>query len=88
MSGKKFHFSFSTVHPDEVLEIINGLNNSTAFGVDEIDTYVLKLVKLDILPALTHIVNLSLSTQQFPHEWKKSKIIPLYKKGDSFNPKN
>jgi len=88
MSGKNCSFKFSAVHPDEVLAILNGLSNSTLFGVDEIDTFAIKLIKFDILPALTHIVNLSLSTQQFPKDWKKSKAIPLYKKGDSFNPKN
>ena len=88
MVGRNCHFSFSTVHPDEVLDVINGLSNSTSFGLDEIDTQVIKLVKLDILPVLTHIINLSLTTHQFPKDWKNSKIIPLLKKGDSFDPKN
>ena len=62
MSGQTCRFSFSAGHPDEVLRVIDGLSNSTSFGVDEIDTYVVKLIKLDFLPAITHIVNLSLSS--------------------------
>ena len=53
-----------------------------------IDTHVIKLVKAEILPALTHIVNLSISTKIFPSSWKKAKVIPLHKKDDLLNPKN
>ena len=41
-----------------------------------------------ILPALTHIINLSISHITFPQLWKKVKIIPLHKKEDLLNPKN
>ena len=88
MVGRSCSFSFSVVHPDEVEKVMSGLSNSSSFGLDQIDTYIIKLVRLDILPALTHIVNLSLSTQEFPTNWKKSKIIPLHKKEDLLNPKN
>ena len=40
------------------------------------------------MPALTHIVNLSISLRQFPSYWKNAKIIPLHKKDDQLNPKN
>ena len=76
------------MHPDEVEKVIGGLSNSSSFGMDEIDTYIIQLVKQDILSALTHVVNLSLSTQVFPTVWKKSKIIPLHQKEDLLNPKN
>ena len=88
MVGRSCSFSFSAVHPDEVGKIISGLKNTTSFGLDQIDTYIIKLAKPIITPALTHIVNLSLSTQKFPTSWKKSKIIPLHKKEDLLNPKN
>ena len=88
MVGRTSSFSFVPVYPDEVGKIISGLKNSNSFGLDQIDTYIIKLVKPSITPALTHIVNLSLSTQKFPSSWKKSKIIPLHKKDDKLNPKN
>ena len=56
--------------------------------MDNIDTYIVKLIKAEILPAITHVINLSISSKKFPAAWKKSKVVPLYKKGDTLNPKN
>ena len=33
-------------------------------------------------------MNLSILTRKFPTAWKKSKVIPLYKRGDLLDPKN
>ena len=40
-----------------------------------VDTYVLKLVKDDIVPAVCHIVNLSIQTNRFP---KNEKLLKSY----------
>ena len=88
MVGRKCSFSLSRVYPDQVDTIISNLNNTTAFGFDQIDTFILKLIRPEIVPAVTHILNLSISTRVFPRSWKKSKIIPLHKKDDPLNPKN
>ena len=88
MRGRTCSFSLAPVHPDQVEKIICSLNNSLSYGLDNIDTYIIKLVKSEILPAITHIINLSISTQTFPAGWKKSKVVPLYKKDDRLNPKN
>jgi hypothetical protein len=53
-----------------------------------LDTYIIKLVAPHILPALTHIINLSIRDGEFPAIWKKAKIVPLLKKGDALDPKN
>ena len=88
MVGRKCSFRLTSVHPDQVANIISNLSNTTAFGLDQIDTSIIKLVKAEILPAVTHLVNLSLTARKFPSLWKKSKIIPLHKKEDPLNPKN
>ena len=88
MSARKCEFTLQPVHPDQVLAIINNLSNSNAFGLDQVDTSTLKLVKTEILPAVTHIMNLSIISRKFPTSWKKSKVIPLHKKGDLLDPKN
>ena len=48
----------------------------------------MKLAGQNIIPALTHIINLSIETHEFPTFWKIAKIIPLHKKDDELNPKN
>ena len=88
MAKRTCSFDLAPVYPDRVDKIICSLNNSTSFGMDEIDTSTIKLVKNEILPVITHIVNLSISTGRFPSAWKKAKVVPLYKKDDPLNPKN
>ena len=88
MEGRQCSFSLSKVHPKDVDTIISSLNNTTAFGFDLIDTSIIKLIKPEILPAVTHILNLSIMSSKFPAAWKKSKIIPLHKKDDPIDPKN
>ena len=88
MSDRQCSFMLQIVHPDQVDKIISNLSNSSAFGLDHIDTSIIKLVKAEILPAVTHIINLSITSKRFPSAWKKSKVIPLHKKDDLLNPKN
>ena len=88
MQGRNCSFSLTCVHPSEVEQVISSLSNSSSFGMDMIDTCTVKLLKDDIVPALTHIINLSITSKTFPSSWKKAKIIPLHKKDDVLNPKN
>ena len=88
MKNRSSVFSLSCVHPDTVRKIILGLKNSKASGVDNVDTYIIKLVVEDILPAVTHIVNLSIQQAVFPSLYKVAKVIPLFKKGDPLLTKN
>ena len=88
MLGRRCSFGLVAAHPDQVEKIISSLSNSNAFGLDQIDTSIIKLVKSEILPAITHIIKLSITTRKFPTIWKKSKVVPLHKKEDVLNPKN
>ena len=88
MSERTCSFSFKPVEPEQVLKIIKALKNSKSTGLDNLDTYIIKLIAPDILPALTHIINLSIRDGVFPDLWKKAKVVPLLKKGDPLSPKN
>ena len=57
--------------------------------MDNIDTNIVKMVKEEITPAVTHIVNLSINSSIFPTLWKHAKVIPLFKPGseDQLAPK-
>ena len=88
MSSRSCSFSLEHVHPDEMMNIIKNLKSSKSSGLDFLDTYVIKLAAEHILPAITHIVNLSISEASFPKAWKAAKVAPLLKKADHLNPKN
>ena len=88
MKDRTSEFALACVHPDLVREIILGLKNSKSCGVDHIDTYIIKLIVDDILPVVTHIVNLSIQQAEFPSLYKIAKVIPLLKKDDPLEPKN
>ena len=88
MQNRSCSFKLAPVHPDTVLKIISNLKKSSACGTDEISSSVLKLIKYEITPVLTHIVNLSISNQTFPSLWKTTKVIPLHKKNEMLLPKN
>ena len=89
MQGMNTVFSLEAVTPTEIEKIIRSLKNSKDSGIDELDTYILKLVKDIIVPAVCHIVNLSIEQKKFPTKWKIAKVVPLYKgKGSKFDSKN
>ena len=75
--------ALSSVTPAAVDKIIRELRNSKACGIDNLDTHILKLVRPHIVPAVTHIVNLSLSSLTFPSAFKVARVVPLLKGKDS-----
>ena len=88
MQNKSCKFQFQSVHPDVVLGILSSLKNTKSCGIDNIDSYVLKIAKFELVPAITHIVNLCISTGTFPQQWKLAKVVPLHKKDSKSLPEN
>ena len=88
MEGRTCTFSLKSVFPDEIEAIVRNLKNSSSTGMDDMGTSVIKLALPHILPAITHIINLSIETLTFPDTWKVAKVIPLHKKDDPLLPKN
>ena len=80
-SYPKDKFQLSAVSNGFVYKYLTQLKASKATGLDCIPARLLKDGAIYITASLTYIINLSISTQQFPQEWKHSKIIPLYKDG-------
>jgi hypothetical protein len=79
MQNRRCSFQLKTVNESDVIKVIRSLKNSSATGVDYIDTRTVKLAAEILAPALTHIINLSITTSTFPDIWKFAKIIPLLK---------
>ena len=63
LNGIQCALTFRSVHPDEVFKVLCSLKNSKSTGIDYIDSQVVKLVAVEILPALTHVIILFIQQQ-------------------------
>ena len=70
------------VTPDIVLKAGRRVRKTKSMGKDDVPADLFLLVLPHMLPAVTHVYNLSLSQGMFPSMWKVSKICPLFKGGD------
>ena len=75
-------FNFSEIHIDEVTQQLSNLKISKSSSVDNIPGKVLKLAVSIIAPSLTWIFNLSIKTGVYVNEWKKARVVPIYKFND------
>ena len=79
MSHRTCEFRLRQLSLEDVIKLIKGLKNSSATGVDFVDTRTVKLGAEILAPAIQHIINLSISSSTFPSLWKWHKVIPLLK---------
>ena len=73
---------------DEVYDLIVQLDPSKSTGPDGISARMLRGVVDVIVPSLTKLFNLSLSSGIFPEAWKLARIVPVPKAGDLSRPSN
>ena len=72
----------------ELKNIIRKLKNNKSPGEDMLLNEMLKYGSSILLPALTKLFNLILSTSHFPHQWNESLISLLHKKGSFYDTNN
>ena len=72
---------------DDVRDRLNSLDPNTSMGPDEIHPLLLKSCPSLAVP-LHMIFKESLAQGKLPRDWKKSNIIPLFKKGSRHTPLN
>jgi len=83
------HFYINITNTQIVSKIIRQLNNSNAIGMDGINTQFIKDSVDTISPALTALINLSITTNKVPIVWKTAIVQPIYKnKGEKSDPAN
>ena len=70
------------VTPSQVKKSLQKVNVSKATGLDNISNRILKIAAPVIHQQLTYIFNLSIKQSAFPDDWKKAKVLPVYKTGD------
>jgi len=88
MRNKDCRLQLRHVSLERIRKIIRSLSNSKSIGIDELDSYSLKVAADFVVYPIHHIVCLSIIQQKFPDSWKFSKVIPLHKKGEVLERKN
>ena len=73
---------FEKVTEAYVSTIIDSLKPKISAGPDNISNNLIKIIKQDIVPSLTIIINQSLETAIFPKSLKIAKAVPSFKKDD------
>ena len=84
----KNSFFLNPTNPGEILKLINALSPKMSSGWDDIPQKIVKSSPINIIIALSHIFNLSLSEGVFPHQMKLAKVKPIYKKGSKLKVEN
>ena len=70
---------------EDIHSFIRKLNNTSAAGVDDITSLMLKGTAYTVSPILSDIFNLSLS---LPDAWKLSRVFLVFKSGDPHTASN
>ena len=72
----------------DLLSIIGSFDTMKATRLDGITAKILKKSAKTVSPSLLTIINISISTGQFPDALKVAKIIPVHKSGQQNDPSN
>ena len=70
------------INRQRLRKIIKRLKGGKASGVDNIDSFSLKVAAPLLEDALEHLINLSINSSTFSTLWKPQLIFPLHKKSD------
>ena len=78
-SGESFFQCFRSLSEDDVLELLKKTPTKSS-DLDPIPTYLLKRCSDALAPAITRIINASLSRGEVPPNFKEAIVTPLLKK--------
>jgi len=76
------------IHVEGVASLLRDLQSHKACGPDGIPPRLLKETANNVAPALTLLYKASLAQGQLPNDWKKSYVVPVFKKGSRTSPAN
>ena len=74
------NFKMGSVSSDFVYKQLCALNPSKSTGLDDIPARLLRDAAVANKDHLTHIINLSISSNSVPNNFKIARVKPLYKK--------
>jgi len=81
-------FMFTDVTTDEVYKQLAKMPTGKATGLDDISPRLLKTAARVIAGPLARIMNMSIRSGAVPAKWKQSRVTPIFKDGDRFEPSN
>ena len=67
---------------DEVRKVLERMKSEKPVGPDDIPVKVWKCLGEVAIDFLNRLFNRILETDKMPDEWRKSVVVPIYKKGD------
>jgi exonuclease III len=82
-SGGSSLAEFQPTSAEEIIKALFSLRSSSSSGEDGISSNILKKCISPLMNPLCHLFNASLKLGMFPNIYKKAKVIPVYKKGDT-----
>ena len=77
-----------TFETNDIEKIIKNLDPNKSHGHDMLSIRMLKLCGESIYKPFNLILKSCLKTGQFPSEWRKANVVPVFKKGDKQLVKN
>ena len=81
-------FKFSLVSEDTIFQLLKGINEDKAAGLDNLSGKFLKDGATVLAKPISQICNLSIKYTLFPTDCKVAKLKPLFKKGSKTKPQN
>ena len=75
-------FVFQYINVDNVKSSLMNLKMNKSTGLDKIPAKMLKLSADIISPSLTYIFNRSLESGIYIDDWKRARVIPIFKSND------
>ena len=79
----QIEFEIPAMTSDIVYSHIRGMSSTKATGLDGIAITLIKLSADIITPHLTGIYNLSIASGVMPNNWKKARVVPIFKSGNA-----
>ena len=76
------------ITPNDILVAISNMKDKLTRSPEGIPSFYIKRTAQSLLNPLTFLFNFFLTTHFVPDQWKSSRIVPIYKKGDKSNPLN
>ena len=81
-------FTLMPVSRHFVFQQLNSFDPRKSTGLDDVSPRFLKDGAVVLATPICHIINMSILTETVPSQFKKAKVVPIFKKGSRLDPGN